>query len=297
MIKKLFNILLGLVRFTRNKYSIDITKGKIYNQFLSKKLTNMFDSTTIDVYIINSNFPTVFTMPGSKYYKHPEVFEKIRNIKIFGPWIADISSSIENMVLSTENVKTLTPTVINKKIHIGLSNVNCYISSSLITILSMDEIFSVLLHEVGSNLTMFYRMLRGAGNITVRIIPFIQFTRIIHRIYKLVSDSNYKSPNFLLTSFCISAVGIFLSFLNLYFKNQQYKVADEFLQLIGYEETYNKARNKILTYSKILHKSTKQMDQEETDLLDKVQNVWDVLVNGNINLEDTRKGGDSPSLI
>lgn len=279
---KLFNNTLNAIS---NKFSIDIRKNKVRSDVLSFKLTNMFENTNVNVFIVESNVPNTFTMPGSKYYNHPEVFDKLRSIRIVGPTIADIAVSIENIANSSENLAANMKPSVGKdgKIRIGLEEVNCYITSSAVVLLEQKEITALLLYEIGNNISIGYRIMHNSGKIILATIPFIQLARLLKQCYNRLSN-NKVTPlsTYIIVTICIAACGAFIAYLTMYFKNRQLSVADKFIEKVGYKEQYINAIQKIKRFFELLKRNTKNNTKEEIVMIEIVDKLGKIMFTGDI---------------
>lgn len=253
---KLRGILGKLFDVITNRFGIDVRKNKVLSLSLSRRMSEMFESTSVNVYVVNSRVPSCFTLPSSKYYNHPEVFERIRSIRIVGPILSEMGIAIENLSeFAEKNVKSMEVRVDEKtkKISIPIEIVNVYITTAYLVVLQFEEISAILMHEIGSNLAVGLKFLVSAGTLTASAVPFIQVGRIVRMLYKSFSDpGSVNKTKFFLVSLCVTLTGALIIYLTHYFKKRQDSKSDAFLEKIGYLQHYQSALRKTEKYSRML---------------------------------------------
>lgn len=144
---------------------------------MSRKMSNIFTGTNVDYYILRSELPNAFTVPGA------EALGK-KNILGIGNLFKDFQiffnlAYMGNLLLNTsKTIDTINPTIINGKIKCNLSSIAIYHTKTMFNILSPDENFAIDLHEIGHNMilkqTAFARMASLILNVGSAIyFPFL----------------------------------------------------------------------------------------------------------------------------
>ena len=242
--------------------------GIINHIQLSSKMTNLFENTKINVMVISSKQPNIFTFAGQP--KTSSLFNGLLT-RFRNPFFAKLGGLIhvfgmfESLITAIQikgigdDIDHIEYNQDSKKFKMNLQEVTVYISSAIIDTLSNDEeIIALLISEVGQNANLGRHIIANLlfdtsgigiifGSLFALLIKFME--EDTKRQYRFVLGARKEIEEGVAPFYTICAVTIMASlfgyFYAVYMSKKTRQYSDEFAVKCGYGSAFNSAIQKV----------------------------------------------------
>lgn len=268
--------------------------GHKINKEYSRKLTNLFENTKVNVIEVYAGYPNAWTFPGapetSNFMEYPFITE-------FLPFafICQLMERIENGVKDVVynggkcvyNPKT-------NKLNLSVKEVTVYVTTRLLNDLSNKEVIAVLLHEVGHNTQTAVSVIEQLGSLILLLMFLRRGVPQLLDYYNNIKtnyDNNNQHVKGVLTTilFFISTLLLlmFIKYMPTFLRLRQEIYSDEFAIKCGYGKEMESATRKLNEFTKLsidyakrapsmneTEKITLRLHIFKTKLIDFISSLW-----------------------
>lgn len=242
----------------------------VLNQQISDAVTALFEKTTVNVYVYQSNTIDALTFPGMNKTSSP-IIQRIsifsKHIPFFGPIILAITQILTLHEVFTgiaENEPMLIYNEATGKLKMKLKQVTCYLSSGLVEILEDDEIIASVLHEVGHNTMILFNVIStiAGGALGGAFLSFFS------RFKDSSTDGTIEQASVFSSVATLGLMVLAFQIIVAYMNRRQEIKSDMFAIKCGYGEAMARAIEKV--YNVKTNKETFQNTIKDTNFLDKI---------------------------
>lgn len=206
IINTLKNIYVTITDVAKNMCGWD---GSIFhtNNYLTNKISNMFEDSKVEVIIYESKIPQHYTYPGETIMGSPWVlkFKSIPDwmtlgLTFFIDNIINILGTIEAIVrgLLTPRNDEIIFNPITKKFRLQFKYCRSYVSSALKDILTEEELTAMILQDVGDNSLILYSIISETLSyswLALFFVRFIDFKTLAQLHYEAHKSPENITPN------------------------------------------------------------------------------------------------------
>ena len=253
-----------------------VASETIKNEEFSKKLTDIFIDTEVEVYVYISNDMNVFTLPELSINSSPIIVRFMSFIygnvalRALLMTLLGLSRSASTLITANVLMRLFNIIIINSELkssNISESAFNdipdidpktkkvvIYISSKLIQYINDDDqLIALMLYEIGYHLQKVYIILQ----------ELYHFSRYILLSYAIsIIANNEKSINISAITITLGLISVFMTFgfigkfLFKYINNEQATYSTEFISKTQYKESFELAKEKIINFKSLLKQKT-----------------------------------------